>query len=257
MTAPQPAPVTLHADQEHSGIRIVVFISLFVGLFISFRLLAGVLDTLATPAWTDYVTFLSCIGSFPLALLFVWGLEKLLKRVWHSGLSLLLDDRGITVNNRRMGAAREHAGEPVIVRSDPVNQMRWYFRLKGYPRGGRERRVSADWLCLAVELQQDDNRLSVFAFMPPQKAAAWTADPQEGFHPINPGELYDKSVRARIGPPTRPTIPSHLLQTKDARYWLAERRRWENGIELTPDDFRALLDFAGQTGTPEPQTNPI
>ena len=257
MTVSQPAPVTLHADQEHSGIRVVLFIALFVGLFLSFRLLALVLDAAATSSWVDYVTFLSCIGSFPLALLFIWGLEKLLKRVWHSGLSLSLDDRGITVNDRRIGAEREAAGEPVVVWSIPVNQIRWHFQLKGYPRGGRERRVSADWLCLAAELQQDDNRLSVFAFMPPKSAAAWTENPKEGFHLINPADLYEKSVRSRIGPPTRPQIASHLLQTKDARYWLAERRRWEKGIELTPDDFRTLITWVEQYGESDTQTNPI
>ena len=29
-------------------------------------------------------------------------------------------------------------------------------------------------------------------------------------------------------------------------YWLAERRRWEYGIELTPEDFAMLLDYAGR-----------
>ncbi len=54
-------------------------------------------------------------------------------------------------------------------------------------------------------------------------------------------ELYDNTMRSRIGPPSRPDIPNRLLQSKDGRYWLAERRRWEYGIELTPDDFGTLM----------------
>lgn len=255
MKAPEKTSVIFHADQEHSGIRLVIFITLFVGLFAGFRLLTVVLDALATPSWADYVTFLSCLGSLPLALLMVWGLEKLLKRVWHSGLSLVLDGRGVRVDDRRKGAMPRPVDEQDLLWSAPISQVRWYFQLKGYPRGGRERRVSDKWLCLAAELQQEDNRLSVFTFVPPQKAVAWTEDARAGFRRINPAELYEKSVRSRIGPPTRPTLPPHLLQTKDARYWLAERRRWEQGIELSPDDFCALLDKTangGNVGLPDP-----
>jgi hypothetical protein len=244
MSAPENAPVILHADQEHSGIRLAVFIGLFVGFLLGFRLVALALETLAPRGWQDYVPFLSCVGALPIALGFIWGLERFLKRVWHSGLSIALDPRGLFVDDRRDGAKPRPADEPAMTWSANMSQLRWYFRLSGYARGGRERRVPAKWLCLAAELQQDEARLSVYTFMPPDKAAVWIETPRQGFHFINQAELYQSSARSRFGPPVRPTIPQHLLQTKDARYWLAERRRWEFGIELTPDDFATLLGFA-------------
>lgn len=246
MFAAQRPPVILHADQEHSGIRLAVFIGLFVGFVIGYALASWAIDAFAPDGWQDYSVFLSCAGSVPVALLFIWGLEKLLKRVWHSGLSIALDERGLYVHDRRNGRPARPSDAPAMTWSGNMGQLRWYFRLSGYPRGGRERRVPANWLCLAVELQVDESRLSAYAFMPPDKAATWTQNPRQAFHIINPAELYQSSSRTRFGPPERPTIPNHLLQTKEARYWLAERRRWEYGIELTPEDFATLLEYAGR-----------
>jgi hypothetical protein len=233
-----------------------IFVALFAGLLIGYLLVNWLFRTFAPPAVQDYAVFLSCIGSVPIALLMIWVLEKQLKRIWHSGLSLVLDARGVAVHDRREGAVVDPQAPPVFVWSANMGQLNWYFRLSGYPRGGRERRAPAKWLCLATELQQDDARLSVYAMMSPAAAARWVDDARHGFHLINPAEVYDRSARSRLGPPTRPTIPNRLLQSKDARYWLAERRRWEYGIELSPADFATLLQSvtasrAGLITTPE------
>lgn len=254
MSALEERPIILHADQEHSGLRLAVFVGLFVGYLIGFRLVLFLLETFAPPALLDFAIFLSCAGGLPFAFLFIWGLEKVLKRVWHSGLSIVLDGKGLYIHDRRAGQALDTPTEPAMRWSERMGQTRWYFRPHGYPRGGRERRVPAKWLCLAVELQQDENRLSVFTFMPPDEAGAWVDDPRKEFHPINPAELYDESLRSRLGPPERPMIPNRLLQSRDARYWLAERRRWEYGIELSPADFATLLRYADEAGKAE--TNP-
>lgn len=255
MAVTERPPVVLHADQEHSGIRLVVFIGLFIGLLIGFQLVSWLLDAVAPDGWQDYSVFLSCAGSLPIALLFIWVLEKILKRVWHSGLGIALDDRGLYVHDQRGETPVQPSSEPAMKWSNNMGQLRWYFRLSGYPRGGRERRVPAKWLCLAAELQEDESRLSVYTFMPPDKADAWTQNPKETFRIIDPAELYKSSTRTRFGPPERPNLPTHLLQTKEARYWLAERRRWEYGIELTPEDFATLLDYASRGASPSGYTN--
>lgn len=250
MSVSDEGPIILHADQDHSGIRLVVLIALGVAFIGSFVLVQALLDAFAPDSLVDYSVFLSCIAAVPLSLLAIWAVENWLKRVWHSGLSFTLDDTGMTVRDtsgRYMSDRPAEERAASFVWSDTLTQTCWYFKLSGYSRGGRERRVPAKWLCLATELVQEDRRLNVFTFMPPEKAATWIDQPGYGFQRLNPAELYDKSVRSRIGPPTRPSsLPNHLLHSKDGRYWLAERRRWQYGVELSPNDFGTLLDTVGR-----------
>ncbi|MBX7254279.1 MAG: hypothetical protein K1X50_20030 [Candidatus Promineofilum sp.] len=266
MSANAPRPILLHADQEHSGLRLAVFLGLFAGLLLGFGVVLLALNAFAPPAIRDYRYFLSCVGAFPVALLLIWGLERLLKRVWHSGLSLELTPYGIVVHDQ-LGAKGQVPGSreersslapnpyplaPTLSWSAHFTQLNWYFRVSGYPRAGRERRVANKWLCLGTELNQDGTRLNVFTFMPPERAAAWIDNPRAAFHRLNPADVYETSPRARLGPPGRPTIPNQVLHSKDGRYWLAERRRWEQGMELTPADFTTFMDAALAHARPGP-----
>ena len=265
MFAHAPKPAILHADQEHSGLRFVIFVALFAGLIPGFFIARRLLEAFAPPPVLDYVTFLSCVGAVPLALLFIYGLEKLLKRVWRSGLSLELNQWGIVVHDgREEGARGQGPGareerptgsssalepgtwnlEPAIRWDANLSQINWYFRLSGYPRAGHERRAPAKWLCLATELHQDGARLNVFTLMPPERAAVFIDNARLAFHRLNPAEVYDSSARSRLGPPSRPALSNSVLHSKDGRTWLAERRRWEYGVELTPDDFTTLMEYA-------------
>lgn len=268
MPSAQRPTVVLHADQEHGGIRFAVFIALFFSIFLGFQLLVWLLEAMAPPEIVDYTTFLACVGSIPFALVIIWGLEKILKRVWHSGLSLVLDDTGITVNDTRdKSQLRYNQNEPenhAIRWSGNLMHLKWYFKLSGYPRGGRERRIPAKWMCLATELVQDESRLNVFTFMPPDDAARWIEDSRHGFQRINQAELAENSLRSRIGPPSRPTLPNELIHSKEGRYWLAERRRWQYGVELSAEDFVTLLDytqaaidsFSAYEANPQPDSPP-
>lgn len=258
MPVAEDSPVVLYADQEHSGLRFAIFIFLFISLIIGFQIIVRLLEAVAPDNLLDYTTFLACAGSIPFALLVIWVLEKILKRYWHSGLSFILDKNGLVVKDTRdkSRAAENNPGtaaKPAFVWSQNLTLLKWYFKLAGYPRGGRERRIAAKWLCLAAELLQEDSRLNVFTFMPPDEAAKWIDDPHHGFQRINQAELYQNSVRSRVGPPSRPTLPNELLHSKEGRYWLAERRRWQYGVELSPQDFATLLAYA-QTSIALPES---
>lgn len=242
MSSDAQSGVTLHADQEHGGLRFAVFVTLFIAYILAFQLVRLLLLRFAPEVWSDYAVFLACIGALPFALFVVWLVEMALKRYWHSGTSLELNTASVTLHARDIVSETDAAyGEPAIIWSQNFSQINWHFRLAGYARGGRERRVPAKWQCVATELQQDDTRINVYTFLPPEMADALTQQDRFDFHLLNPAELYDTSVRARIGPPSRPSIPNHLLHSKDGRYWLAERRRWLYGIELSSDDFITLL----------------
>lgn len=263
MSAAPQGPIIIHADEEHGGIRLVVFISLFIGYLLGFQLVRWLLTTLAPPSIRDYTTFLACIGALPLAVLIIWALENLLKRIWHSGLSLELNSHGILARDTRAGGVDTQRSndprgdEPAIQWDGNPSQLNWYFRLSGYPRGGRERRMPSKWLCLATEFHQDGARLNVYAFMPPERATPLIENPRHGFHRVNPAVVYATSVRSRFGPPSRPTISNELLHSKDGRYWLAERRRWEYGIELSARDFLLLIDYAQARMRPESSLPPV
>jgi hypothetical protein len=41
--------------------------------------------------------------------------------------------------------------------------------------------------------------------------------------------------------PARPELPTEVIAGESGRYWLAERNRWQEGVELAPGDFETLL----------------
>jgi hypothetical protein len=184
-----------------------------------------------------------------LALAISAGLEVWLKRIWPSGRSLTLDENGICIKEKG-------AEEQMIRRSEGLARLNWQFSLRGYRRGGREKRLSQNWVCLACQLQQGDTRLIVHSYMPPQKAKIWldTEAAHPKFYEIQPADLYESSLKARLGAPARPQIGSEILRGSDGRYWLAERHRWDEGFELTPDDFAIFMDkvAAWQSGKAAP-----
>lgn len=241
MTGPTASPIVLHADQEHSGLRTLLFILLFAGVWLGYQLSLALLRRFAPQPIADYAVPLACLTGIPLGLVVIWSAENILKRVWHSGNTVTLEaaNGGHVYVQTRDGATQSFRLEKNLTMTN------WFFRLSGYPRGGRERRVPGKWLCLASELQQDDDRVVVYTFLPPKRAAVWTdkSTVSADFEQIYPANLYDNSLRSRMAAPTRPEIPAEILRGKSGRFWLAERRRWVNGLELTPADFETYMRF--------------
>ena len=100
----------------------------------------------------------------------------------------------------------------------------------------RERRLTAKHACLACQLQQDNVRLIVFGYVKGQ-AADSLLDGSD-FHQIEPADYYERGPLRRLrGATDRPQLPTAVLTGRDGPYWLAEQRRWTDGIELTAEDF--------------------
>lgn len=232
-------PLVLHADQEHDRLRALITLLIFVGMWMGYRLLYGALHLFADDATQDYAVFLSCIGGVPLGLALVWGIEKLLKRVWHSGNSLTLQDATILAQFRDADALR-------IDITERMDLLQWCFVLGDYARGGSERRAPKKWYCLALQLQEDENRLILYTFVPPEQALAIAEDGASDFHEIHLKDVY-AARQGIMRLPSRPEIPAEVLRGKDGRFWLAERRRWQEGLELTRQDFATLMEFIQTT----------
>lgn len=224
------AALTLHTDPEHNGIRLMVPFLLILGFAAGYGLLKLGLELLF-PA-LDTAVLLACVGGVPLGLGLAAVGEKWLKSVWHSGTHLVCDEQGITLWQK------SRPGQQFFL-AHQINLLAWQFILTGYPRGGRERRVAEHWLCLACQIQQDESRITVYCYLSPKAAGPLLQ--QQPFHKLNITEIYDNSLRARMLQPTRPKIPSQLIAGKDGRYWLGERNRWQEGLELSPKDFHHLL----------------
>jgi hypothetical protein len=237
MSSTPTSSIVLHADQEHGGLRAAVMAVMFgaiVLFFILFYLwLSGSSGSLA-----DYAPLLSCLLSIIVAAAFSGALEYALKRRWHSGRQVALDGHGLEAAAEQQTVAR-------LQWSKWISAVKWYFPLKGLPRGGRERRAPGNAYCLACQLQQDEQRVVIYAYLSPKQARAWTEG--QGFRMIRPGEYVDPDARRRlVQPPSRPKIPGSLLAGKDGAIWLAEQRRWEEGLELTAGDWAVFMDYVNQ-----------
>ncbi len=238
MSASTPAPLVLHAEQEHPRLRFAVVAALLVVYGLSFFAFRALIR-LAPGDLASFALAISCVLSALVALGVTWGLEKWLKTAWPSGYSLVLGDKTLQVNQPEL--------EPLSFSwSAATDLLGWYFSLHGYKRGGPERRVPDNWYCLACQVQQDDRRLIIFTLAAPAKVAHHLEGQGTGvdFHKINPAEVYESSLSSRFQPPSRPqTIPTQVLTGKDGRFWLAEQRRWQEGLELPLKEFGIFLDY--------------
>ena len=242
MASTQTFPKILHADQEHAGLRTAVFVLLFISFILAFFGIRALLTALSDSGTPDYAFVASCGGALSLALGLVWVAEKVMKQYWPSGRAVVLTRDGVQTK-------AEEAESVKLNDENDVEPTAWYFDMRGWQRGGRERRVPRTWLCLAVELKADKKQISVYTYMSPRQARSWL-EAENGrihFHNISPKDVYDSSIRARMSGPSRPEIPADVLTGDDGQYWLAERRRWTEGFELPPKEFEQFMDHIQTT----------
>lgn len=225
-------PIILHANKEHSSVRftvILVLASAFVASFLGLNVILSSLDS----AVASYALALSCILALPAALGFAALAESLLKKSWPSGQKLVLREDGID-------ALLVDGGQAHIDWSARFTVLKWYFGIKGYARGGRERRVPSNYFCLALQLQQDDDRFVVHSYLP--QAAVEAIIDGKGYSMIQPSQFARGGfIRRWAGSTDRPKIPAGVLAGREGPYWLAERRRWDKGLELEKDDLKTFL----------------
>ena len=228
-------PIVLHADQEHERLRTaVMFLLLFLLIifFITSRALFS--STQLGQDIANYSFVLSCVTSLVLALTIGWAAENYLKSIWRSGSTVTITPHEIISENKGKPEVR-------LNRNAEATPLNWYFKLENVSKNGRERRLSRNSICLATEIAQGDGRVVVYAYMSEKEAAAW----MDSFNEINPRNLPDEK-RSRFTAPKARTIPVELLRGKNGRYWLAERHRWQTGMELTVKDFETFLKESGK-----------
>ncbi len=232
MTQRSANKVAFHLDSEHKGIRYTVLLILLCSFVAAFlladRIWSAVLPQIQTSA------ILSCLAAIPASLLLSAVAELVFKRRWHSG-------RTLTVSQDAIDLDLGDEGGPRIDRSQPYRTLWWALPLAGFARGGRERRIPSRWFCFAGQVQQNGQRIVVFSYTSPRRANEWLQS--YAFTRLNAEEVYNTSMRARRGMPARPELPPEVVAGANGHYWLAERNRWREGVEMVQDDFEHFLQM--------------
>lgn len=235
--------ISLPADREHKGIEIIVPLGMFLGGIVCYfvvnsQILLPLMDG------TDLEGFRPLLR---LVLAIVLGvaigaiLELILKQIWPSGRLVEVDETGLTAVEKDKTATR-------IDWEQRVNILRWRYMMRGYPRGGRERRVPTGHLLLAVRLLQDDREVIVHCYLSAKQASQV---PGYGrFTSIDMASLYDKGALQRFLRPERPRVSKELVSGKQGPIWAAEKARWAAGFELEFKDFSTLMELLKRHAVP-------
>jgi len=230
MTDTGSSPIVLHANQEHDQLRTAVISILIFLLFIIFTVSRAIFSNTLSGEIASYNFILSCLTALVLGLTIGWFAEQYLKKIWRSGSS-------VTIAPHEIIAESKETGEVRLNLEAGITQFSWYFKLENTDRNGRERRLPRSSVCLASEVAQGDGYVVVYTYVPTKEAMNWTDKLRE----IDPRELTDEKSRRFAASKTR-TIPVELLRGKNGRYWIAERHRWQTGMELTQKDFETFMD---------------
>jgi len=206
-------------DPEHTGLRLAVIASFFglvvVGFFIFSAFLPG--------DWTVISIILAALAAYGGSMLF----ERWLKQHWQSGREVHL-----TPSAARLTQKGEL--ETQIDAASPVEVLSWRFEVKG--RG----RVPKGWWVVACGLSQDDRLLAVYTFMPPKRLEALSQAMRERFTVLTSQKKDRKSD----------SISADMrLAGEQRRLHAAEQRRWQEGAEMSNDDFVRYVEYVVDTFT--------
>ncbi len=198
-------------DIEHLGIRISVPVIALVALVLTWVLAPQILEALGL---SDTI-----IGLMQLPLVLAAGVggayltDRLLKGRWLSGREILADDQYLIL--------REKNGvEKTIDFQERVNALAWRFTVN------RRGRVPKGHLCLAFQLIQNEQEVTVYTFIAPTKVDA--LENADHFTPLASRKtLGDDRLNMKVA-----GLQRRLLQAEDSR--------WEHGAELTTEAFAEL-----------------
>jgi hypothetical protein len=215
-SAPDVRQITI--DAEHSAVR-------WLTLLLTAGLIA--LVTLAAATLAPRVaggTSLACIVlPLDVVALVAGGLaiESTLKRLLPSRRSALLSSDALEIRDERRKPPRITR----IAWDKTVNVKSWRFTIP------HRSRVQKGWYCMALDLVQDEDEVILYTFMPPQEAESVAG--------------YARFVRLRPRQEIRSGIDLNTV-TEQRRLLRLEDARWDDGAEISREDFKALLESLRQ-----------
>ncbi len=214
-------------DVEHVGIRLGLPILAVVGFIAGYAITLGLTSAIQAEAPSGCLAVIvGVIASIASILLGDYSF----KRFWPSHRTLLVDQEGLRMRDERRGRRRELR----IEWDRRINPLAWRFSVK---RGSA--RVPKGWIMLGLQLLQDEQLLTLYAFLSPQEAEALPI--YEHFTLLLSRSIDTSQMNVR-------------LQAEQRRLLKAEDERWRDGAEVRHDDFLILVDIitrrlpAWQTG---------
>ncbi|MEM8861538.1 MAG: hypothetical protein AAGD96_24710 [Chloroflexota bacterium] len=228
-------------NQDHRTISIIVPILLVVFIVIGYRLFYRFLPNLLGGQSADYILIAGVFSIFAAAFL-LWIVDPLIKSFFPSGHKLSL--------NAQSGSLTYSFEDDVQTELDNRENWqvtKWNFRMGRFVKSGRERQIPRGWYCMAMLLVSETKELVVFSYMQPRKQRVLSA--LDAWEEISMYDTIEDSGRSSrnlpvMRPPTvSDSIPGKLLVGENGKVWLAERKRREHGLEMTPKDFRQLYDY--------------
>ncbi len=205
----QAEALQIAVDPEHAGFRIAVVV-----VFLLTGVVAYLLINILIPT-AGFVNILGFGGALVAATVMAQVVDGLFKRRWPSGRVLSVDHKRarLMLNNR---VQRE------IDVTQHVNVLLWYFEIT------RRTRVPKGWYVVALALQQEEDYLPVYAFMP-----------RETFEPLPLNQHFTRLQ-------AQPDAKDLRLAGKQRRLRAAENARWMEGAEVTQEDFARYLQYLSQ-----------
>lgn len=199
--------LVLQVDQEHRALQAAIIIGFFLGAFVSYFFISSIISSAG-------INLIAAALAMAIGFLVSKGLEVWLKGRWHSGRRLHLSaDRFYTQKGQRI----EHE----INASEDFDLLFWRFTVK---RGGR---IPKGWYLLSCAFHQSGNYLPVYSFM---SAEEFEHFPQsERFVELTPKKNIDADDNIK-------------LIGLQKRLHSAEIYRWNEGAELSKDDFRRFME---------------
>jgi hypothetical protein len=197
-------------DREHGGIRAVGCASLLIGAVLIYALLETLI--LNVPVLS---VLLALLGSAGLS----YVLERYLRGRWPSGREVIISDERIALLNQgdveRQVNPQKH-----------VNVLAWYFEVT------RTTRVKKGWYVIGFALEQDDEYIPTYTFMPPDDF-----DETDYSHYFTELERDDKRKKKA----ERSTASGMRRVGLQRRLYEAELDRGYAGAEMTREQFEQYL----------------
>lgn len=194
-------------DAEHGQLRLVVA-GVFIGVaIISFFVLLAVI-----PANT--LNLLAVLGALVIAAVFTSVVERQLKARWPSGREIGLRDDKLVL------AKRGNTIDTIAIDGE-AQLLQWCFEIN------KRARVPRGWwmVAAAVRNMATDHIIAVYTLMPP-----------EDYRELNDNQRY-----IPLKKPSDTDDGNMRLAGQQRRLHAAEQVRWNDGAEMKPEDFRALM----------------